>query len=385
MSLTLPARASLDWLRKTAKQRLPLLRADRPEARLAEAQREVARDYGFSSWRALKTHIDSHRPSEEAVAAFLRAVGLGDVEAARAGLAADPVLVDATGPHPFWGGRPQALHVAVEGGRRPLFDLILAAGADVDGDNDGYDGWSPLMLTVSRGSDEMRRALLDRGARIGLAEALLMKDDDRVAALLRPGREALTAAGAHQRSILAFARTPFAIDRLLELGADTTLKDRWGASPIEAMSRAGAGGSDLVRHMMMRGVTAEPQEFARLGEREALARQAEADPSILRRDVVLMGAVDFGRHDLVRWLLEMGADPNARAEAQSRHTALHSAAWNGDLEMVRLLVAAGADPAALDEEHRGAPQGWAEVAVTVTNNPKCAEVAAWLAGLQPPD
>lgn len=383
MSLTLPARASLDWLRKTARQRLPLLRADRPEARLADAQRDVARDYGFSSWRALKAHIDSRRPSEEAVAAFLRAVGQGDLDAARAALADDPALIDAVGPHPFWGGRPQALHVAIESRRRPMFDLILASGADVDGDNDGYDGWSPLMLTFTRDAEDMRRALLERGARIGLAEALLMKDDERVAALLRRDRKALPTRGPNRGSIMAFARTPFAIDRLLELGVDATAKDRWGASPIEAMSRLADGGQDLVRHLMLRGVAAEPQEFARLGEQEALARLIQADPSILRRDVVLMGAVDFGRHDLARWLLEKGADPNARAAAQSRHTALHSAAWNGDLEMVRLLVAAGADPAALDEEHHGTPQGWAEVSTTVTNNPKCAEVAAWLAGLQP--
>jgi ankyrin repeat protein len=58
---------------------------------------------------------------------------------------------------------------------------------------------------------------------------------------------------------------------------------------------------------------------------------------------------------------------------------LHEAAWRGDLEMVRLLVAAGADIAARDGEHDNDSEGWARVALTVTNNPRCAEVAAWLA------
>jgi hypothetical protein len=56
----LPARPNLEHLRKEAKQRLKLLRAADPAAKLAEAQREVARDYGFPSWRRLAAQF---RPS----------------------------------------------------------------------------------------------------------------------------------------------------------------------------------------------------------------------------------------------------------------------------------------------------------------------------------
>jgi len=37
---------------------------------------------------------------------------------------------------------------------------------------------------------------------------------------------------------------------------------------------------------------------------------------------------------------------------------------------------------ALDAVHHAEPAGWAETAVEVTNNPRCAEVAAFLRGLQ---
>ena len=57
MSKTLPSRPNLDWLRKTAKQALAELRPHDPSAKLADAQRKVARDYGFTSWRALKTRF----------------------------------------------------------------------------------------------------------------------------------------------------------------------------------------------------------------------------------------------------------------------------------------------------------------------------------------
>lgn len=379
MPKTLPPQASLDWLRKTAKQNLPALREADPGAKLADAQRLLARDYGFASWRALKAHVErpAPPPGDEIVGAFLRAVGDGETEKVRIALAALPALANSVGPHPYWGGRPQPLHVAIETKRRDMFDLLLAAGADVNGRNEEYDLWSPLMLSLSEGREDMRAELLARGAHIGLVEALMMKDDARMDALLADG---LPDIAPNRGSILAFARTLYAIDRLLALGASADRKDRWGSAPIDVMSRVGGeDGKALVRHMMLRGVAPAPEEFARLGDRDALAALVAADPAVAARDAVMMGAVDFGHHDLVSWLIGQGASPNARATAESRHTALHSAAWNGDLEMVKLLVEAGADIAARDEEHNETPRGWAEVSVRITNNPSCAEVAAWLA------
>ena len=58
-SVPLPDAPSLDWLRKQAKRRLDELRKTNPDAQLADAQFDLAKQYGFSSWRALKAHIDS--------------------------------------------------------------------------------------------------------------------------------------------------------------------------------------------------------------------------------------------------------------------------------------------------------------------------------------
>jgi ankyrin repeat protein len=381
MSQALPARPNLDWLRKTAKQELHELRKTSPDAKLASAQLALARQYGFRSWRALKAEVDRLQSGEQSIAALLRAVGTGEIDTVRAILTGTPTLVNAVGPHPFWAGRPQPLHVSIETKRRDMFDLLIAVGANISGNNEQYEHWSPLMLTVHWDQPGMRRVLLERGATVGLIEALMLEDDALVAKLLRPGKSALPAIDPNGGSILAFARTPFAIDRLLELGVAHDRKDRWDTTPIQAMSRLGRRGEALVQHMLKRGIAAEPQEYARIGDKDTLAALIAAKPDVAKSDAVMMGAVDFGHHDLVTWLLAQGANANAHSGWGSQGSALHSAAWNGDLRMVKLLVEAGADITARDPEHNNTPLGWAEVAIDVTNNPDCKDVADYLAGL----
>ena len=67
MALSLPARPNLEWLRKTAKDRLVTLRADEPAAQLADAQLAVARNCGRFEWAVL----DWNQPAID----FYRSVG----------------------------------------------------------------------------------------------------------------------------------------------------------------------------------------------------------------------------------------------------------------------------------------------------------------------
>jgi hypothetical protein len=233
------------------------------------------------------------------------------------------------------------------------------------------------MITYDKDRPEMRETLLARGARIGVVEALMAGDDATVSRLLQRGKAALPP-DPNGGSILAFARTPYAIDRLLELGAPTDIKDRWETTPMEALSRLGPRGQKLVEHLRSRGVAAPPEVHARVGDKEAIAKVLAADPHLIENDEIILAAVDFGHRELTQWLLDRGANPNARSRIGSEGTALHSAAWEGDLEMAKLLVAAGADIHALDREHHGTPEGWARASIEITNNPQCAAVADYL-------
>jgi len=85
-SRSLPDAPNLDWLRKQAKRRLEELQQSNPDAKLADAQFELAKQYGFSSWRALKAHVDSLTIEGK----LIEAAKKGDVETLTALLDAHP-------------------------------------------------------------------------------------------------------------------------------------------------------------------------------------------------------------------------------------------------------------------------------------------------------
>ena len=386
MSTALPPNPNLDWLRKTARQQLNAARLTQPEAKLSDIQFELARKYGFSSWRSLKAHIDETQRlsatagevvSDEDAAAFLKAAGSGQMDVVRAALQTTPYLANVMGPHPYWDGRPQPLHLAIETARRDVFDLLLTAGADVNGSNEEYEHSSPLMLTFLWRQPEMRHELVRRDARIGLVEALLFGDDGRVGNMLRQGDPQVPHYRPNGGSILAMARTPFAIDRLLELGAPRDLPDRWHSLPLDALSRLGREGMPLVRHLLGKGFQAAARDYAKLGDLPTLKRLLASQPAGVDLGGVLRDAAGFGHEEVAKWALSQGADVNSQ-ESGKGWTALHSAAWEGNLRMAKLLVAAGADVQIVDGDNKSTAAHTARVAITVTNNPACGDVADYL-------
>jgi hypothetical protein len=117
---TLPARPSLEQLRKQARELLNAYRAgdvaavaeverfesqpDPAKFALADAQRVFARAYGFASWTKLKQHVEGVN-----AAAFCAAVKAGDVATVRRLAKARPELVH--GEAAGFTGLP--LHIAV--------------------------------------------------------------------------------------------------------------------------------------------------------------------------------------------------------------------------------------------------------------------------------
>ena len=68
-----------------------------------------------------------------------------------------------------------------------------------------------------------------------------------------------------------------------------------------------------------------------------------------------------GNQAAVQWLLDHGADPNARwSHWDAEVTPLHLAVLGNHAEVVRSLLQAGADPRIRDSKHDSDAMGWAE-------------------------
>src|SRR6478672_5388339 len=65
---TLPDSANLDHLRRQAKDLLAVMRQSEPATALAEAQRSLAAQYGYDSWKELKAAAEARRSAPVTVA-----------------------------------------------------------------------------------------------------------------------------------------------------------------------------------------------------------------------------------------------------------------------------------------------------------------------------
>jgi ankyrin repeat protein len=166
----------------------------------------------------------------------------------------------------------------------------------------------------------------------------------------------------------------------VELGADPLAVD---GSGMPAAAFAPEPGTDRAAMEKIRTIFAAEEISARRGNRQprvglldmvsvlALGEWTTAsklltdDASLVRTGGAAVGALHLmaKRNDLAAagWLLDHGADPNARwAHGDAEVTPLHLAAARGHADMVRLLLAAGSDPTIHDSRHDSDPVGWAE-------------------------
>ncbi|HEX9501079.1 MAG TPA: ankyrin repeat domain-containing protein, partial [Thermoanaerobaculia bacterium] len=270
----LPDRPSLEYLKKLARDRLAELRRHDPQTKLATALLDVAREHGFSSWRALKAEIDKRQAA--AVAEFFEACAKGDLAKLRIFLANQPGLVHAREA----GDNTTALHWAVAKADLATTRALLDAGADVHGLGDRHEldiiGWATVFHEPGASWDVVP-LLLERGARHHIYSAIATGDLELIRELVEQNPEALDRRMSRfeQRQTplhFAMSRKRYDIlDLLIELGADVEAEDGTGQTAMAvAMLR---GDTEAMRRLHAAGAK-QPPKLDSSSFRERMAQLA---------------------------------------------------------------------------------------------------------------
>jgi len=394
-ALSLPDAPNLEWLRKQAKHRLTELRQTNRGAKLADAQLDLARRYGFTSWRALKAHVDSLTIDGQ----LFDAARKGDVAKLTKLLDAHPNKLYARNK-PY---EHTMLHLAAADGRLAAVDFLLKrgidpntrekgdntypmhwaaaaghldvvkrladAGGDVIGEGDdhalGLIGWA----TGWDGCDDATHHaiadfLISRGARHHIYSAMSIGDEDEIRRIVAADPSQLERPQSHNedfRRPLHFAvrqNLERMVKLLLELGADPLGTDASGHTAV-AYAMTPEIARPVVEAMRNRvGPTLlNSVAVADWDSAEQLMRQ---NPDAVAKEGVLHLMAKSGNVTAVKWLLAHGADPNARWNHWNDSlTALHLAVLGGHSDVTRALLADGAFPDTRDTENDSDALGWA--------------------------
>jgi ankyrin repeat protein len=205
-----------------------------------------------------------------------------------------------------------------------------------------------------------------------MAEAIRSRDIQKVKTLLdeKPGRiHARDESSSQPIHWAVMTRQPAMIDLMLDRGADIDAQRADGARPLQLTngdySYRGwrdvpkdtvATPNDIYLHLLSRGAWLDINMAALKGNIDRVKALLDADPSLVNRPddyvtyyagsgSVIKNAAAAGHYDIVKLLLDRGADPNIPEEgiAPWGH-ALHSAVVNGHKEIVKLLLEHGAYP-----------------------------------------
>jgi ankyrin repeat protein len=362
MPQALPANPSLDWLRKTAKQRLLELRALQPDVKLHQAQLTLANAYGFKSWRALKAHIDSIDPKFGDRNRIFEAARAGDVGAVLRAFASgfDPATPDFDGRtiHQI----AKALrHEAIEllardvqgGSNRPtdeaqaiLAILTAAQSGDVAGLGARLDAHPALLDAIGGGGFQKATAL---------HLAVLRNRHDAIRFLIGRGADLNRRDFPDNAAPLHFAAAHGDLETirlLVEAGADIEGKgDDYGVGALGWATCFRAVREEVADYLLGHGSTLNIWTAIALDRPDELRAMVGRDASLLSARMTLNQHRRTPRHhaaaknrpQIVGLLLELGADP-AAPDATGANALTTAALERADESVVSALLAGGAKP-----------------------------------------
>jgi ankyrin repeat protein len=345
--------------------------ADAAKFALHDAQLVLARSYGFQSWPKLKAYVDGIT-----VERLAQAVRAGDLEQVRKILRLRPELVNVP---MAWNNEHTALHYAVLGRMPEMVRVLMEHGADARvGISPRNDATSALTIATERGYGEILTIIGEEEERrdtsrpavdeapAELRQALRAGDENRAIAILERHPELIHSQMPGNRRTALHLASALLLRRLagwlLDHGADVNRQAQYGATPLDMAGRLRDAGEKATRMPAMvkllreRGAQLTVRSAVILGDADFLrARHAEgalAEP--LDEDGWLLGlAAEYDRPEILKLLLDLGLDPDARVRVDPEGVEEVAFTWGmplyhcaryGKHAMAEMLLEHGADP-----------------------------------------
>lgn len=270
------------------------------------------------------------------------AARLGKISELREMLDNDPSLVHARG-----GDGQMPLHFA---STIEIAELLLQRGADIDARDIDHESTAAQWMSGSR--QEMARYLVEKGAHTDLLIAAALGDLPLINKILDDDPEAIR------------LRVSDEFFPMINPKAGGTIYQWELGWYVSAHQVARKFGHEEVLDLLMKRSPADVKlvNACWLGDENLLplspmndgVRDAELGPIEARQ---LAHAARNNDLPALRLMLKAGLPVGARS--QHGGTALHWAAWHGNLPMVEAILAAGADVHDKQNDYAGTPLGWA--------------------------
>jgi ankyrin repeat protein len=389
-SRRLPEHPNLEQLRKQAKDLLQAFRSGdtaaeaeirlferNPDAArfgLSDAQRIIARAYGFASWPKLKAFVDG-----ASIARFAEFVKAGDIVQVRSMLATRSELV---GMDRSANDEHRAIHYAVLNRDAAMARLLMEAGADArKGIYPHRDATTAMALAQDRDYADIVAVIEEeechRREEMSCINATVSPIQDQISTAIANGDSAtamrliesdLSVIHACDRNgttplhIAARAGDADLVAWLLQRRAGARKKDPNGLTPLDyaalaadPRNRGVARFPALAQLLLQHGSEMTVRAAVALGDEAAVRTMLHDDPTLLHQignnGGLVTLAVNHHQLEVVSLLLDLGADVDERIlfeeledPTESWGMPLWYAALAGDLAMTRLLLDRGADP-----------------------------------------
>jgi len=284
MSRELPAKPSLEFLRKQAKE----IQRTMSQGKLADAQHVLAREYGFANWARLKSYVVTFGlPPAEALTA---AICDTDAQRVRELLESHPELRERIDePLPNYGFGIHAFFAAVQRSDRATIDVLLRAGAHIRKRTEWWAGGFGVLDDCNPGLVDF---LVERSAVVDAHAAARLGMLAKLADLVTADPTVVHVLGGGGQTPLHFASTVEIAAFLLDHGAEIDALDVDHESTpaqymlrVEQMRHYPHDRQDVARYLVSRGCKTDLLMATALGDLDLVRRHLDDDPACIGMSV----------------------------------------------------------------------------------------------------